>query len=326
VTPTDLPLRYRGSGRPGVAVERLHGAAERLPPPSRPEGRRLQVIAAMWLLLWELARRLPEPLVLALADAVGLAAHRLSRRARAQVRANLARVPADLDLDTAVRTAYRSYARYWAEAFRAADMEPALVDRRTTTAGFEHLDAALEGGRGVIVVLVHQGSWDVAARWAETHGYHMAVVAEVVRPRRLFARFVALREAVGLEVVPLRRSAGGGALVKALARVLDGNHLVGLLAERDLSGRGLAVELFGEPTTIPSGPAVLATRTGAPIVPIALLQRPGRQWHLQCLPAVDLRGVDVARGTERVARAIEELILLDPPQWHCFSPIWTADR
>ncbi len=319
--------RYRGSGRPGEAVQRLHGAAGRIPPPSRPEGRRLRVMALVWLGAWELVRRLPEPAAFALGDAGALVAYRLAGAARGRVRQNLARVFAGAPPEGVVRDAFRSYARYWVEAFRAADLDPADVDQRTTTDGFvEHLDAALEGDRGAIVVLAHHGSWDVAARWAETHGYHMAVVAEVIRPRRLFARFVALREAIGLEVVPLRRAAVAGGALDPLARVLAGNHLVGLLAERDLTGTGAPVTLFGEETTMPRGAAVLAARTGAPVVPIAMLQRPGRRWHHHALPAIDLAGLDADTATQRIALAVEDIIRADPAQWHCFSPVWKADR
>ncbi|MBA2729729.1 MAG: hypothetical protein H0U48_03140, partial [Euzebyaceae bacterium] len=133
---------YRGSGHPGAAVERNPGAAQRLPPDPRPEGRRLRRIAIAWTALWEVARRLPEPLAYAGADLAARAQHRLASATRARVRANLARVVAPESLDTTVKAAFRSYARYWVEAFRAADISPADIDRRTTTAGFEHLDAA----------------------------------------------------------------------------------------------------------------------------------------------------------------------------------------
>jgi phosphatidylinositol dimannoside acyltransferase len=314
--------RYRGSGRAGEAVERVRAATVQ----TRPEGWRLRLTASAWLAAWELARVLPEPVAFALAEAGGRIAHRVASRARQRVRDNLTRVFAGPPTQAVVRAAFASYARYWLEAFRAADLDPVDLDRRTTTDGFDHLDRALERDRGAVVVLAHHGSWDVAARWAETHGYHMAVVAEVVRPRRLFARFVALRERIGLEVVPLRRSAVAGALLEPLARVLAGNHLVGLLAERDLAGTGAPVAFFGEATTMPRGAAVLADRTGAPIVPITMLQRPGRRWHLQALPELDVTGLDVDAATQRVAGAMEDLIRLDPAQWHCFQPIWKSGR
>lgn len=321
--------RYRGSGRPGEPVDRNHGAAERIPRAGRPEDLRTRLSAGLWLTAWELVRRMPEPLAFALADWGGRLAHRFAAGARRRVAANLRRVVEPVALDRAVEGAFRSYARYWVECFRAADLEAADLDARATEVGFHHVDRALERGRGVIVLLAHHGSWDVAAQWAETHGYHLAVVAEVVRPRRLFERFVRLRETVGLEVVPLKRSAvsgAGAALTDRLATVLAANHMVGLLSDRDLSGTAPVVDFFGEPTGIPRGPAVLAARTGAAVIPITVLQRPGRRWHVQALPPLDLDGLDVHAATARIAAALENLIRLDPVQWHCFSRIWVADR
>jgi len=322
-------MSYRGSGHPGSPVDRNPGAAERIPRSSRPEGLRTRLSAAVWLGAWELVRRLPEPVAFALADLGGRAAHRFSAGARQRVAANLRRVTGPADLDGAVAAAFRSYARYWVEAFRAADLDAVDLEARTTVVGFDHLDRALDEGRGVVVLLAHHGSWDVAAQWAETHGYHLAVVAEVVRPRRLFERFVRLREAVGLEVVPLKRSTAAGtgaALSERLATVLAANHMVGLLSDRDLSGTAPMVDFFGEPAGIPRGPAVLAARTGAAVIPITMLQRPGRRWHLEARPRVDIDRMDTDEATARIGAALEDLIRLDPVQWHCFSPIWRADR
>ncbi|MBA2318292.1 MAG: phosphatidylinositol mannoside acyltransferase [Euzebyales bacterium] len=332
------PPTYRGSGHPGAPVDRRPGALERIPADPRPEGVRLRAIAVLWHAMWETLRRLPAGLAFAIGDRAALLGYWTARRSRRQVRANLRRVVGPrADLEEAVRAAFRSYARYWIEAFRAADLDPDDLDARTTTDGFAHLDAALEQGKGAIVLLAHHGSWDVAARWAECHGYHLAVVAEVVRPRSLFAKFLRLREAVGLEVVPLeprRRTAEPGAAAGGrgagmggrLTEVLAANHLVGLLTDRDLSGRAPIAMLFGEPCRIPTGAIVLARRSGAPIVPITMLQRPGRRWHLQVLPALDVATGTISEACGTIAGALEGLIRTDPAQWHAFSSVWLADR
>ncbi|HVL98505.1 MAG TPA: phosphatidylinositol mannoside acyltransferase [Egibacteraceae bacterium] len=314
--------RYRGTGFPGQPVDRNPGAHERIPADPRPESLALRATAVAWNLVWEAARRVPEPAAHAGAALAAGLAYRIAGRMRRQLTANLARVVEPHELDRTVRAAFRSYARYWVEAFRAADLDADDLDRRTTTNGFGPLDAALDEGRGAVILLAHHGSWDVCAQWGETHGYHMAVVAEVLRPRALFAKFVRLRETVGLEVVPLRR---GEDLVGRLGRVLAANHLVGLLAERDLTGRGPVVRLFGEDARIPPGPVVLSQRTGAPIVPATMLQRPGRRWHIEVLPPLDVTGLGVEEAAQRVAGALERIIRLDPAQWHAVQPVWLAD-
>ena len=319
----DGSWRHRGTGLEGRPLDRNPGAVERIPVDERPERPRTKAVGVAYAVAWEVVRRLPERLAFGAADlgARVVAARRGGPGSR--IRRNLATVVAPEALDRAVVAAFRSYARYYVEAFRAADIDPASVDARTTTGGFEHLDAVLDEGRGAIVLLAHHGSWDMAARWAESHGYHLACVAEVLRPRRLFARFVALREAIGLEIVPLRR---GADLVGRLQDVLEEDHLVGLLADRDLTGKAPVVELFGRPARVPIGPALLSLRTGVPIVPITMLHRPGLRWHVQVLEPISVVGLPLRDACQRVARGIEELIRLDPPQWHAFQRVFEDDE
>lgn len=315
-------MTHRGTGFPGVPVDRNPGAADRIPPDRRAEPLKLRVTGLLYLAAWELARRVPE----SWAHAAGQAAARWALRkpgpAYQRVRRNLSRVVPEAELDATVRAAFHSYARYWVEAFRAADLTERDVRERVTDNGFDKLDAVLEEGRGAIVLLAHHGSWDVAAQWGETHGYHLAVVAELLRPRAVFRRFVKLRESIGLEVVPLRR---GENMVGRLVEVLAANHMIGLLSERDLTGKGPVVEFFGEAARVPPGPVVLSQRTGVPIVPAVLLQKPGLRWHFEILDPFTVDGMTVQEGCRRLAHALEDIIRTDPAQWHAFQPVWLAD-
>jgi KDO2-lipid IV(A) lauroyltransferase len=319
----ERPRAYRGSGHAGRPVERRPGAADRVPP-AAPDRPRQRLSGLLWTVVWQIMRWLPEGIAFGAADLAGRYAARRGGPTRQRVRDNLAHVVADDGLDATVDAAYRSYARYWAEAFRAADLSTAAINARMTTGGFDLLDGVLRDGRGAIVLLAHHGSWDIAARWAEANAYHLAVVAEVVRPRTLFRRFVRMREAMGLEVVPLVPRAGLASRGSAarLGEVLRDNHLVGLLTDRDLSGRAPLVDFFGAPCRIPVGAAVLARRTQAPIVPIATLQRPGRRWHLEVLEPFWVHDLEIGDAQQRVADALEEIIRLDPAQWHAFQRIW----
>jgi KDO2-lipid IV(A) lauroyltransferase len=285
-----------------------------------------RVSGIVWSVAWELLRRMPEGAAFALADLGGRWAARRAGPTRERVRANLARIVPPDALEATVDAAFRSYARYWAEAFRAADMPADAVRERVFAESFDKLDDILDQSRGAIVLLAHHGSWDVAARWAEVVGYHLAVVAEVVRPHRVFRRFVQLREAMGLEVVPLipRNGLGGKGIATRLGEVLRDNHMVGLLTDRDLSGTAPLVDFFGEPCRLPVGATVLAKRTQAPVVPIATMHRPGRRWHFQVLEPRFLHEMEVHEAQQEVALALEEIIRLDPSQWHAFQRIWPA--
>jgi phosphatidylinositol dimannoside acyltransferase len=316
---------HRGTGHPGRPIDRRPGAADRIPPRS-PDRLGQRVAGAAWCTAWEIVRWLPESAVFALADVGGRVAARRGGAARDQVRANFAHVVAPDEVDATVDAAYRSYARYWVEAFRAADFSDDAIRQRVTSEGFDKLDTVLEEGRGAIALLAHHGSWDVAARWAEAVGYHLVVVAEVVRPLRVFRRFVRLREAIGMEVVPLvpRTGLRGKGIAIRLTEALGENHLVGLLTDRDLSGTAPLVDFFGTPCRLPVGATVLAKRARAPIVPIALLQRPGRRWHMKAFEPRWVHDMEIHEAQQWVAGALEEIIRLDPSQWHAFQPIWPA--
>ena len=102
------------------------------------------------------------------------------------------------------------------------------------------------------------------------------------------------------------------------------------LCDRDLHGDGVPVEFFGEETTLPAGPVTLALRTGAPLLPTAVYFQ-GSEGHLGVIRpplALERQGrlrADVARGTQQLAGALEELIRAAPEQWHLMQPNWPSD-
>ena len=115
----------------------------------------------------------------------------------------------------------------------------------------------------MILALPHLGGLDFAGAWLAGQGVAVTVVVEPVEPPELFDWFVDTRRKLGMQVVPLGADAGA-----AVLRALRANRIVCLLCDRDLTGDGVEVEFFGERTTLPGGPATLALRTGAPLVPV----------------------------------------------------------
>lgn len=223
------------------------------------------------------------------------------------------------ELDRAVRGAFGSYGRYWMESLRLPAMDPARVDAGLSIEGLGQLEAALGEGRGAVLALPHLGGWEVGGAWFVRKGFPLTVVVEALRPPELFEWFVRLRESFGFTVVPLGARAG-----MALVRALRANQVVALLADRDIAGGGVEVEFFGERTTLPGGPAILARRTGAPLHPTAIYFH-GRGHHVVIRPAVPTEGT-VAEVTQRVADELEHLIRRAPEQWHLFQPNWPSDR
>jgi lauroyl/myristoyl acyltransferase len=276
-----------------------------------------------------LAQRLPRRLVEgAVPQLAGLWSHRPSRR-RTMVERHQRRATPDVgpsELRRRVRDVYRSYGRYWAESFRLPAVSDAELAARMAVQGYEHFQKARAEGRGVIAVLPHLGSWEWAAQWiSRVEGVEVTAVVERLDPPALFEWFRDLRRMLGLHIVAL-----GPDAARQVTRALKAGQLVTLLSDRDVSGGGVSVVFFGERTTLPAGPATLALRTGATILPVAVYDRQGGGHEIVVRPPLSLERQgslrqDVTRLTQEIAGVLEELIRAAPEQWHLLQPNWPSD-
>jgi KDO2-lipid IV(A) lauroyltransferase len=179
----------------------------------------------------------------------------------------------------------------------------------------------------VILALPHLGLWEWAAFWlTAVNGYRLTAVAEPVEPPELAEWFVGLRRDLGMNIITLGPDAGG-----QVARALRDGEILALLCDRDIGGGGVEVEFFGERTTLPAGPATLALRSGAPLIPCAVYRDPdGRHRGVARTPIDTTRQgklrEDVARITQELAHELEVLIRRAPEQWHLLQPNWPSDR
>lgn len=277
---------------------------------------------------WTLTQRLPEAWVARAFDHAADRTWRGQGRGALQLRANLARVHPELApeaLDELTRAGLRSYLRYWRESFRLPRWSAEEVDQRIVASHADRLFGPLAAGRGVVAVLGHFGNWDHGGAWVATRGVRLTTVAERLRPESLYDRFVAYRESLGMEVLPLT---GGPDVTSVLQERLSAGGLVALLADRDLSGTGTEVDLLGEPARLPIGPALLAERTGAVLLPV-ISSYEGACTRLDFLPpltspASGLRD-RVHDLTQQWAGVVGDAARSHARDWHMLQPVWTAD-
>jgi lauroyl/myristoyl acyltransferase len=277
------------------------------------------------------AMSLPESVGRRLFSLAGALAFRIAPGARRTVKSNLARVLGrDSDsplVDAAAREAFRSYARYWYDTFRMRVIPPEEFLKRHGSVGLEHIERALEGGRGAVMALSHLGNWDAAGHWLHVLGHSMTAVAEELRPRRVYDLFLQHRRELGMGIVPLVDARKVG---EELVRLLAKNELVALVCDRDLKNRGVEVTMFGERRRMPAGPALLSFATGSPLLPCApSVTEDG--WSVLIGPPLEAertgdRRKDVIALTQRLAEEFERAIGAAPTQWHMFQPAWDAQE
>lgn len=274
---------------------------------------------------WRVVRAMPEVLARNVFDAGARYAARDG--GPEQLRKNLARVigttPAEVP-DSLMRASLASYARYWREAFRLPTMNQAALAKRLARVfiGAEKFADAHRRGRGAVIALPHSGNWDMAGVWLAQNYGTFTTVAERLTPESLYDRFIAYRESLGFEVLPL--TGGERPPMEVLAERLRANRFVCLMADRDLTRSGVQVNFFGEPTRLPAGPARLAIETGAPLHPAHVFYD-GEDCVVQIDDALDTSSGDVGVITQALADRFAVNIAAHPADWHMLQPQWLAD-
>ena len=221
----------------------------------------------------------------------------------------------------------RSYARYWKETFRlsAMDHDEVVAAVDAGTIGAEHIEAAHSQGRGVVLAVTHSGNWDVAGMWVTSHWGSMTTVVERLKPESLYEKFVAYRESLGMEILPLT---GGASASGILRERLKAGGIIALVGDRDLTATGIPVTFFGETATLPPGPAMLAAVTRSVLLPTNL-SFTDKGWSQHIHPPVELPGTRLAQqvrgGTQRMAEIFEQGIADHPADWHMLQPLWPTD-
>lgn len=292
------------------------------PAASREQSRRPQLLAASYHVGARILRAVPPGVRDAVAAPGGAAWYWLSpgqrRAALDNYAAALGRRPTDPEVARVARRAFQNYGRMLMDFLLIASLTPDELVERVTIDGLEHLDGALARGRGAIMAVPHMGSWDMAGAYAGAVGYPIAAVAEKF-PGSLNDAVLRTRQRFGMNVIMLGRSA-----IRAITDALRANHVVALLCDLE-QGPGVDVRFFGRHAIVPGGPAALALKTGAALIPACQYSvAPGRN-HIHLEPDLAVSEGDTKeRLMQRVIGRFEEFIKERPDQWYAFRPMFRA--
>ncbi len=257
----------------------------------------------------------------------GRACYYLMPRTRRIALQNYAQVlggtPREARVKRVARHAFGNYAKMVADFILMPSMTIPDIRRMIEPEGAENLDQALAAGRGAILVLPHLGGWDLAAAAAVVHGYVVNAVTETLHLTQLNRLIVGARERIGMRVVPIRPNP-----MRLLLEALRRNEPVALVCDLNKGNPGgILVNFFNRPAVLPGGPAALALKTGAPIVPVYARRLPNNRYIARVEPALPLhqtgdRDLDLKINTEAIVRFFERAIQAYPDQWYVFMPVW----
>ena len=216
-----------------------------------------------------------------------------------------------------LRAGIASYLRNLLEVFALPGWSRAKIISRVTTTGEGELRRAM-ADEGAVIALPHSGNWDLAGGWACVTGMPVTtVVEELAGPE--FESFLAFREGLGMQVIGHRDPAALAELMGAVRR----GRVVCLVADRDLLGSGVPVTWNGHPVTMPAGPAVVARRTGAALLPMVSRFTPGGL-RLDIGARIEHRpGRDgLVTMVQQQADYFAEKVAEHPQDWHMMQPFF----
>ena len=217
------------------------------------------------------------------------------------------------------RDMMRSYNRMMFEFLRLPHVSRAELLGSVEVVGREHLEEALGRGRGVVITCTHVGNWELAAVVLAHWGYTLHAVAGVQLARWLTPAVRETKSELAIHTVAPEDG------FRALWRALEHNDVVALMVDGDVFVHGLPLDFFGRELKFPSGPGVLAQRTGALIIcGYCERTRPGRFRIVMEPPLDPTTFPDTSSLVAAVARLSERHIRDHIDQWCVFRPLWDA--
>ncbi len=200
------------------------------------------------------------------------------------------------------------------DAIRIPRMSPRELERMVEVSGLEHFHRAYGRGRGVVAVTGHIGCWELIPVWFSHQGYRLSVIGRKIYDPRLDRLLNRARTRWGIQVIDRDQGA------REALRALHQGQALGILIDQDTRVASVVVEFMGHPAKTPTGAAMLARKTGAAVVPLAIHRLPNGRHRITVLPEIEPssradREQQVLDEVQRQTQAIEQLIGLDITQW-----------
>lgn len=230
----------------------------------------------LFMAAWKVAPHLPQPVVNAITNLSADIVWKLNVASVVQMRKNYRQFLGSEPSQRLVRSGVRSYFRNFGQQFTLPGWSAKQIDEGLKYPGAQKVQELMKDGP-VILALTHSGNWDLAGAWFCQNVGPILTVAEKLDPPELFEAFVDFRESLGMQIIGVGpgEHVFGTLVEKARGRGV----LVPLLADRDISGSGIEVQLGEAKALVAAGPAALAHTLGRPLIAGHIsYKKEGRKW------------------------------------------------
>ncbi len=243
----------------------------------------------------------------------------LSKKDRETVIYNLSPVITEKSkLKRYTQEVFINFAYYLVDFFRYSKLNQDFIKKYIELDGLENLNKALTKGKGIIILAAHLGNYELAGAILSLLGYPLSVVALSHKDKRINQFFDGQRQRVGMKVIST------GTTIRSCFSALKSGDMLALLGDRDFSGAGVKLDMFSRQAYFPRGIAFFALKTGAPIIPIFLVRRDKKFYHLVCEKpiAYDNEQQDEVSIIKQCNIVLEKYIKKYPQQWYMFERCW----
>jgi len=282
----------------------------------------------LYLIAWKLIALLPEKSAYKLADYVSDRIYKKNGKGIKRLRGNYGRVMPEYSaqkLEELTKLGMRSYLRYWFDTFRLSKWSKNRIISTTQVIRENLLRDPIQSRQGCIVALPHAGNWDHAAAYFCSTGITLTAVVEKLKPEAIFKKFLAYRESIGIEAISHKEKT-----IPILTERLQAGKLIALVADRDMSRNGIEVNFFGKTSKMPSGPAILAIKTGAPLITAYVRYTPS---GIEIIFDETLKPTNSGSEEEQIKIITQSMadnfakrIKENPVDWHMLQRIWVDEE
>jgi KDO2-lipid IV(A) lauroyltransferase len=272
-----------------------------------------------------LAGVLPRTAMLGIGSAVGRLSYAIDARHRRITLDNLRLAYRDelpeRELRRIARGSWAHFARIGIDTLNFGRFSADAIGRVVHYQGLEHIRAAYDRGRGVLLFSGHYGHWELIALMQGHLGLPLVLVTRPLDNPMLEARLGKLRGASGNVII--HRRGAVREMLKALRRGLG----VAIVIDQDARRRGIFVPFFGRPSSTTPTLASLALKTGAAVVPVFSVPRRDGSYDVTYEPEVVIEDTgdpeaDVRRITAHCTAIIERWVRLHPEIWLWMHRRW----